>query len=58
MINFINCTKRKTSSEVRRDYTHKIKSKDIADRQLGVAMWVIDVLALRVGGEKSEAEAG
>ena len=24
---------------------------------MGVAMWVIDVLALRVGGEKSEDEA-
>ena len=31
--------------------------QDIADRQLGVAMWVIDVLALRVGGEKGEDEA-
>ena len=31
--------------------------QDKADRQLGVAMWVIDVLALRVGGEKNEDEA-
>lgn len=27
------------------------------ERQLGTAMWVIDVLALRVGNEKGEGEA-
>ena len=44
--------------KVRKDYTEKIKQKsDLADRQLGVAMWVIDILALRVGGEKGEDEA-
>lgn len=42
---------------IRKDYTKKIKSKDKAERQLGTAMWVIDVLALRVGGEKNEDEA-
>ncbi|CAE7702540.1 TOP1, partial [Symbiodinium microadriaticum] len=42
---------------VRKDYTGKIKNKDLALRQLGTAMWVIDVLALRVGGEKGEDEA-
>jgi DNA topoisomerase I len=42
---------------VRRDYTGKINSKDRAQRQLGTAMWVIDILALRVGGEKGEDEA-
>jgi DNA topoisomerase I len=42
---------------IRKNYTSKIKSKDKADRQLGVAMWVIDVLALRVGGEKGDDEA-
>lgn len=42
---------------VRKDYTAKIKSKDLESRQLGTAMWVIDVLALRVGGEKGEDEA-
>lgn len=31
--------------------------KDKGDRQLGVAMWLIDILALRVGGEKGEGEA-
>ena len=43
--------------KVRKDYTAKIKSKDSESRQLGTAMWVIDVLALRVGGEKGEDEA-
>jgi len=44
--------------KVRRDYTRKIhQTKDRADAQLGTAMWVIDVLALRVGGEKGEEEA-
>lgn len=31
--------------------------QDLATRQLGTAMWVIDVLALRVGGEKGDDEA-
>jgi DNA topoisomerase-1 len=46
--------------KIRADYTAKIRgqqSKDVATRQLGVAMWVIDTLALRVGGEKGEDEA-
>jgi DNA topoisomerase I len=43
--------------KVRKDYKSKIASSDKTDRQLGVAMWVIDVLALRVGGEKGEDEA-
>jgi DNA topoisomerase-1 len=43
---------------IRADYTAKIRhSKDRAEKQLGTAMWVIDVLALRVGGEKGEDEA-
>lgn len=37
-------------------YTY-IVIKDKALRQLGTAMWVIDKLALRVGGEKGEDEA-
>jgi len=44
-------------ASIRKNYTSKIKSKDRADRQLGTAMWVIDVLALRVGGEKGDDEA-
>lgn len=43
--------------KVRKDYTAKIASKDRSQQQLGTAMWVIDVLALRVGGEKGEDEA-
>lgn len=43
--------------KVRRDYNDKIVSKDKGERQMGVAMWVIDKLALRVGGEKGEDEA-
>jgi DNA topoisomerase-1 len=44
--------------KVRKDYTKKIrKPADRAEQQLGVAMWVIDKLALRVGGEKGEDEA-
>lgn len=43
--------------DIRRDYIANLDSKDIAKRQLGTAMWVIDRLALRVGGEKSEQEA-
>lgn len=45
--------------KIRADYTAKIRAsqKDVASRQLGVAMWVIDQLALRVGGEKGDDEA-
>lgn len=43
--------------KVRKDYKSKLTSADKHDRQLGVAMWVIDVLALRVGGEKGDDEA-
>lgn len=42
---------------VRSNYTARIKKKDKAERQLGTAMWIIDVLALRVGNEKDEDEA-
>eukprot|EP00629_Pelagomonadales_sp_RCC1024_P008341 CAMPEP_0119295262 /NCGR_PEP_ID=MMETSP1329-20130426/49461_1 /TAXON_ID=114041 /ORGANISM="Genus nov. species nov., Strain RCC1024" /LENGTH=747 /DNA_ID=CAMNT_0007296173 /DNA_START=161 /DNA_END=2401 /DNA_ORIENTATION=- len=43
--------------KVRRDYRAKLSSSDIEDRQKATTMWLIDVLALRVGGEKSEEEA-
>jgi DNA topoisomerase I len=45
--------------KIRADYTAKIRSsaKEVGARQLGVAMWVIDKLALRVGGEKGDDEA-
>ena len=44
-------------NKVRKDYNEKILSANKADREIGVAMWVIDILALRVGGEKGEDEA-
>ncbi len=34
-----------------------VSVQDLSDRQMGTAMWVIDKLALRVGGEKGEEEA-
>jgi len=42
---------------VRRDYQKKIRDKNKQERQLGTAAYLIDVLALRVGNEKSEDEA-
>jgi len=44
-------------TKIRADYEKKLKSKDHYERQLGTAMWVIDRLALRVGGEKDDDEA-
>lgn len=42
---------------IRKDYYKKIEEKDIRNRQLGVATYLIDTLALRVGNEKGEDEA-
>eukprot|EP00815_Leptocylindrus_aporus_P003941 CAMPEP_0116075842 /NCGR_PEP_ID=MMETSP0322-20121206/16875_1 /TAXON_ID=163516 /ORGANISM="Leptocylindrus danicus var. apora, Strain B651" /LENGTH=820 /DNA_ID=CAMNT_0003565977 /DNA_START=153 /DNA_END=2615 /DNA_ORIENTATION=- len=42
--------------DIRASYNKKLTSKDKADRQMGTAMWVIDRLALRVGGEKDTDE--
>ena len=39
---------------IRKHYQAALKSSDDLQRQLGTAMWVIDILALRVGGEKDE----
>ncbi|KAJ9448283.1 DNA topoisomerase 1 [Diplonema papillatum] len=44
-------------AEVRADYTAGFKSKDERRLQMSVAMYFIDILALRVGGEKGEDEA-
>lgn len=38
-------------------YEKLLKSEEEFDRQIGTAMWIIDRLALRVGGEKDEDEA-
>jgi DNA topoisomerase-1 len=43
--------------KIRSDYRKNLSSKDIFNKQLATAMWVIDILALRVGGEKGEDEA-
>jgi DNA topoisomerase-1 len=43
--------------KIRRDYTKGLKAKDMFTKQRSTAMWVIDVLALRVGNEKGEDEA-
>ena len=43
--------------KIRADYKRNLNSKDLFNRQLATAMWVIDILALRVGGEKGEDEA-
>ena len=42
--------------KIRASYKKKLKSKENNDRQLATAMWVIDRLALRVGGEKDTDE--
>ena len=44
-------------STIREDYFKKIADKDIRKKQLGVATYLIDTLALRVGNEKGEDEA-
>ncbi len=42
--------------KIRASCRKKLKSKDKGERQLATAMWVIDRLALRVGGEKDTEE--
>lgn len=37
---------------IRQDYLKKIQDKDLRNRQLGVATYLIDTLALRAGNEK------
>jgi len=41
---------------IRLDYKKKLKAKSLEERQVATAMWVIDRLALRVGGEKNTEE--
>ena len=43
--------------KIRKDYYKKLEDKDPENRQLGVATYLIDRLALRVGNEKGEDEA-
>lgn len=42
--------------KIRADYKKNLKSKSLETRQIATAMWVIDRLALRVGGEKDTDE--
>jgi DNA topoisomerase I len=42
--------------KIRQSYKKDLKSKDDLTRQLATAVWVIDRLALRVGGEKDTDE--
>lgn len=48
---------KKYITKIRKDYIKGLKAKDMFTRQRSTAMWVIDVLALRVGNEKGEDEA-
>lgn len=41
---------------IRQDYTAKMQSSDLCEKQLGTAAYVIDALALRVGNEKDREE--
>lgn len=42
---------------IRKEYRNNFKSKLMVERQKAVAVYLIDVFALRAGGEKSEEEA-
>lgn len=42
--------------KIRKSYKKDLKSKDLETKQLATAVWVIDRLALRVGGEKDTDE--
>ncbi|KAK9238515.1 hypothetical protein V1525DRAFT_358095 [Lipomyces kononenkoae] len=44
-------------ARIRKDYTKELKDELMANRQRATAMYLIDVLALRAGGEKGEDEA-
>lgn len=46
-----------TIDKIREDYNSKLISKDQENKQLGVATYLIDRLALRVGNEKGDDEA-
>jgi len=48
---------KKHIDSVRKHYERLLQSEDEYERQSGTAMWIIDRLALRVGGEKDEDEA-
>ncbi|CAM9248831.1 unnamed protein product [Choristocarpus tenellus] len=43
--------------KIREDYTSNLNNSDKRTKQIATAVWVIDKLALRVGGEKGKDEA-
>ena len=47
---------KKYIDKIRKDYHKNLKAKNKANRQRATAMWIIDILALRVGGEKNTSE--
>eukprot|EP00939_MAST-03C_sp_MAST-3C-sp1_P000266 g266.t1 len=47
---------KKYIGKIRKDYTKNLRSQKKHNRQRATAMWIIDVLALRVGGEKNTDE--
>ena len=48
---------KKYIGKIRKDYQKNMKKKDTMTKQRATAMWIIDVLALRVGNEKEDFEA-
>ena len=46
-----------SAGKIREHYEKLLQESDSFKRQSGTAMWIIDKLALRVGGEKDEDEA-
>jgi DNA topoisomerase-1 len=48
---------KKYIGKIRADYRKKLTAKNIETAQIATAMWVVDILALRVGAEKGEDEA-
>ncbi|CAK9440199.1 uncharacterized protein LODBEIA_P42990 [Lodderomyces beijingensis] len=48
---------RKYVDTIRKDYNKMLKSEKMQDRQMATAIYLIDVYALRAGGEKGEDEA-
>jgi DNA topoisomerase I len=46
----------KNIEKIRKSYKKDLKSRDAETKQLATATWVIDRLALRVGGEKDTEE--
>lgn len=50
--NFLMCHWQGHIQRIRENYTKDFKNKDVARRQIAVATYLIDKLALRAGNEK------